>query len=56
MTTKQALKTELAALLAADLETLEKAHRATREGVTHEDAKPENDKDTRALEQTYLPP
>ena len=53
-TTKDALKTELASLLASDLETLEKAHRATREGVTHEDAKPENDKDTRALEQTYL--
>ena len=53
-TNKTALRTELAALLAADLETLEKAHRATREGVTHEDAKPENDKDTRALEQSYL--
>lgn len=26
----------------------------TREGVTHEQAKPENDKDTRALEQSYL--
>lgn len=28
--------------------------RATREGATHEEAKPENDKDTRALEQSYL--
>lgn len=26
----------------------------TREGATHEQAKPENDKDTRALEQSYL--
>jgi transcription elongation GreA/GreB family factor len=51
---KPALKTELLALLAADLETLERAHRATTEGATHEEAKPENDKDTRALEQSYL--
>ncbi len=28
--------------------------RKTREGATHEEAKPENDKDTRALEQSYL--
>ena len=51
---KPALKTELLALLAGDLETLERAHRATTEGATHEEAKPENDKDTRALEQSYL--
>jgi transcription elongation GreA/GreB family factor len=49
-----ALKAEFLALLAADLETLERAHRATTEGATHEEAKPENDKDTRALEQSYL--
>jgi transcription elongation GreA/GreB family factor len=52
--TKQALKAELLARLATDLETLERAHRATRDGATHEEAKPENDKDTRALEQSYL--
>ena len=51
---KPTLKAELLALLTADLETLERAHRATREGATHEEAKPENDKDTRALEQSYL--
>ena len=51
---KPALKAELLALLAVDLETLERAHRATTEGATHEEAKPENDKDTRALEQSYL--
>ena len=28
--------------------------RTTREGATHAEAKPENDKDTRALEQSYL--
>src|SRR4051812_43361819 len=51
---KLALKNELVSLLAADLDTLERAHRATREAATHEEAKPENDKDTRALEQSYL--
>ena len=52
--TKQALKAELLARLRDDLETLTRAHRATCEGATHEQAKPENDKDTRALEQSYL--
>jgi transcription elongation GreA/GreB family factor len=51
---KQALKDELIRLLTADLETLERAQQATREAATHEQAKPENDKDTRALEQSYL--
>src|SRR3954465_9678677 len=51
---KLALKNELVSLLAADLEAAERAHRATREAATHEEAKPENDKDTRALEQSYL--
>jgi transcription elongation GreA/GreB family factor len=48
------LRTELVARLRDDLANAEKAHRATLEGVTHEEAKPENDKDTRALEQSYL--
>jgi transcription elongation GreA/GreB family factor len=52
--TKQTLKAELLARLGADLLALERAHRATCEGATHEEAKPENDKDTRALEQSYL--
>jgi transcription elongation GreA/GreB family factor len=51
---KEALKEELCALLKAELETLEHAHRETNAGATHEEAKPENDKDTRALEQSYL--
>jgi transcription elongation GreA/GreB family factor len=51
---KRSLKDELARILAADLETRERAHRAAREAATHEEAKPENDKDTRALEQSYL--
>jgi transcription elongation GreA/GreB family factor len=51
---KHALKEELVQALAADLAARERAHRAAREGATHEEAKPENDKDTRALEQSYL--
>jgi hypothetical protein len=51
---KSELKEELTRALAADLETRERAHRAALEGATHEEAKPENDKDTRALEQSYL--
>jgi transcription elongation GreA/GreB family factor len=51
---KTALRDELIALLSADLSTLERAQQAAAEGATHEEAKPENDKDTRALEQSYL--
>lgn len=51
---KELLKEELCQLIKAELETLEHAHRETNAGATHEEAKPENDKDTRALEQTYL--
>lgn len=54
MLDKQALRDELARIVAADLDTRERAHRAAREGATHEEARPENDKDTRALEQSYL--
>jgi transcription elongation GreA/GreB family factor len=49
-----ALKKELVEKLRQDLAAAERAHRATLAGATHEEAKPENDKDTRALEQTYL--
>lgn len=51
---RKALKTELLALLGHTLAALEAAHAAAREGATHDEAKPENDKDTRALEQSYL--
>lgn len=51
---KKALKAELVAALEKTLATLEAAHRDTREAATHEEARPENDKDTRALEQSYL--
>jgi transcription elongation GreA/GreB family factor len=51
---KAALRSELERLLEADLARREAAHRSAIEGATHEEAKPENDKDTRALEQSYL--
>jgi len=51
---KHELKAELEQWLRSELETAEEAQRRTVEGATHEEAKPENDKDTRALEQTYL--
>jgi transcription elongation GreA/GreB family factor len=51
---KRALKEELVAVLQAQLAEAERAYQATREAATHEEAKPENDKDTRALEQSYV--
>ncbi len=53
-TSKQSLRDELLARMTADLDRLEQAHRASIEGATHEEARPENSKDTRALEQSYL--
>lgn len=51
---KPALRDELLRLLQSDLDRLEAAHKAALEGATHAEAKPENSKDTRALEQSYL--
>jgi len=51
---KQSLRDELVGHLEGSLKTLERAHQASREAATHEEAKPENDKDTRALEQSYV--
>ena len=51
---KDALKTALLALLEGQLATARAAHAAAAEGAFHEEAKPENDKDTRGLEQSYL--
>jgi transcription elongation GreA/GreB family factor len=51
---KQALKRELLERLGSELEVLERAQRAAAEAATHEEAKPENSKDTRAIEQSYL--
>ena len=52
--TKQALRDELLAALAASLATARAAHAAAVEGATHGEARAENDKDTRGLEQSYL--
>lgn len=38
----------------AQLEAVRQAQRDTQRGATHEEARAENDKDTRALESTYL--
>jgi len=51
---KASLKKELLEALQKTLDTLLAAHADTREAATHPEAKPENDKDTRALEQSYL--
>lgn len=51
---KSALKDQLVRALTADLALRERTYQAAREGATHAEAKPENDKDTRALEQSYL--
>ena len=51
---KQALKAELVTVLEGTLTTLLAAHADATEAATHDEAKPENDKDTRALEQSYL--
>jgi transcription elongation GreA/GreB family factor len=51
---KAALRAELLAEVSAQLATAQAAHAAAIEGATHAEAKPENDKDTRGLEQSYL--
>jgi len=54
MPSKAELKLELEAALAAALDTARRAHAAAIEGATHSEARSENDKDTRGLEQSYL--
>lgn len=51
---KLALQRELIAQLADALETARAAHTAAVEGAVHDEARAENDKDTRGLEQSYL--
>ena len=51
---KEQLKQALIEALEATLRVLEQAYADAREGATHDEAKPENDKDTRALEASYL--
>src|SRR5262245_11640257 len=51
---KPALIRALCEKLEAEIARATESAARTREGATHEEAKPENDKDTRALEQSYL--
>lgn len=51
---KKSLFEELEQRLRQEHQVLVAAQKATHEGATHEEARPENDKDTRALEQSYL--
>jgi transcription elongation GreA/GreB family factor len=51
---KAALQRELIAILEAALALARASHAAAVEGSTHEEARPENAKDTRGLEQSYL--
>jgi transcription elongation GreA/GreB family factor len=51
---KARLKAELIRHLEAELETARRSHETAAAAATHEEARPENDKDTRGLEQSYL--
>lgn len=53
-TDKHALCEELLVALRAALDTAERTHHDSLEAATHAEARPENSKDTRALEQSYL--
>lgn len=51
---KRALLAKLLAHVEAERATMQRAHDDARIAATHAEAKPENDKDTRALEASYL--
>lgn len=51
---KARLLAEVRARIEEDHRALLQSQRATQQGATHEEARAENDKDTRALEATYL--
>ncbi len=54
MPSKADLKRELLAQLEQQLATARASHAAATEGAISDEARPENDKDTRGLEQSYL--
>lgn len=54
MVDKAALRAQLHGVLTAALEAARLAYAAAIEGATHPEARAENDKDTRGLEQSYL--
>ena len=51
---KRKLVAGLVAHVESEIATMRKAALDAAEGATHEEAKPENDKDTRAIEASYL--
>lgn len=51
---KTRLMAHLCSEVQEELAQLIRAQKATQAGATHEESRPENDKDTRALESTYL--
>ncbi|MDF1562954.1 MAG: GreA/GreB family elongation factor [Deltaproteobacteria bacterium] len=51
---KEAVLRAVRARIEADLEAAIRAQADAVQGATHEEARPENDKDTRGLEQSYL--
>jgi hypothetical protein len=51
---KQAIIQAIAAQLQEEIARAVESANRTREGAIHEEARPENDKDTRALEASYL--
>jgi len=51
---KPALISALCGLLEEEIARATETAQRTREGAVHEEARPENDKDTRALETSYL--
>jgi transcription elongation GreA/GreB family factor len=51
---KDKLRAELQAAVERALEVARVAHASAVEGATHSEAKAENDKDTRGLEQSYI--
>ncbi len=51
---KRELMRVVCAELGRTVAALEASSKATRDGATHEEARPENDKDTRGLEASYL--
>ncbi len=54
MSDKEYLFEQLRVLVGADAASVGDAQRTTQESATHPESRPENDKDTRALESTYL--
>lgn len=51
---KRALIQELITVARGEIAVLDRAARSAREAATHEESRPENDKDTRAIEASYL--